>query len=93
MRLVSGPQAMVQLRDKSFERFGNDEHDVVGGGYGSVGIKLTENISLEVFAEGRQFCSRQRSRIRLLPSWYKLEDALLTLFRRNARCVPRNFRW
>lgn len=57
MRLVSGSQAMVQLRDKSFERFGNDEHDVVGGGYGSVGVKLTGNISLEAFAEGGNFAA------------------------------------
>ncbi|RJP65406.1 MAG: hypothetical protein C4532_17740 [Candidatus Abyssobacteria bacterium SURF_17] len=37
---------------KSFRRFGNDNDDIVAGGYGSVGIKLTENLTAEGFIEG-----------------------------------------
>jgi len=40
---------------QSFSRFGAKSNDLVGGGYGSVGMKLSDNLTFEAFVEGGNF--------------------------------------
>ena len=40
---------------QTFRRYGEDSSDLVGGGAGSVGIRVTKNLSVEAYAEGGSF--------------------------------------
>jgi tetratricopeptide (TPR) repeat protein len=40
---------------QSFRRNGENSHDIIGGGYGSIGYRLTDSLNIEGFAEGGNF--------------------------------------